>query len=66
MKKLCGILTISLLLLLGCTKTAKGEVFSKLDNDGNYIGFKNIPEKYTAEEAVKNRCYVRENSENGY
>lgn len=34
-----------------------------LDTNGNYEGFKTLPENYTPEQAIKDGCYVSKNGE---
>lgn len=46
-----------------CAKTSNTGLHFELDSDGNYTGFKDLPVNYTAEQAKKDGCYVRVNSE---
>jgi hypothetical protein len=63
MKKMSNILIITMILLFfsGCGETSDAAFFSKLDSNGNYTGFSNLSENYTAEQAEKDGCYVRVN-----
>lgn len=63
MKKMSYIPIIMILLFFsGCGETSDAAFSSKLDGNGNYTGFSNLPENYTAEQAEKDGCYVRVNS----
>lgn len=63
MKKVSIIPILMILLLFsGCAETSNAALFSKLDSNGNYTGFSNLSENYTAEQAEKDGCYVRVNS----
>lgn len=50
------------LLLFGCVETNKAVSFS-LDDEGNYTGFSALKENYTIEQAKKDGCYVKVDSE---
>lgn len=63
MKKI-GIIAITLILLFsGCSNISSTTLNFELDSKGNYTGFKELPENYTAAQAEKDGCYVRVNSE---
>jgi len=63
MKKIGLIAIINFLLFAGCADRSSLALKFALDNEGNYTGFKELPENYTAEQAGKDGCYVRVNSE---
>ena len=47
----------------GCNNTSNSALPYEFDTDGNYSGFKDMPEHYTAEQAEKDGCYVVVNSQ---
>jgi hypothetical protein len=58
MKKMNAIIILILLFLSGCARVSNTALPFKLDSDGNYTGFKDLPKSYTAEQAQKDGCYV--------
>lgn len=63
MKRMSIVAIIISILLSGCSKTSDTTLPFKLDNDGNYTGFSNLPVNYTAEQAKNDGYYVRVNLE---
>lgn len=67
MKHLKNMKIIKMILLVlffsGCVKTSNTDLIYKFDTNGSYIGFRGLPENYTAKQAEKDGCYVVENSE---
>lgn len=64
MKKM-SIIPFFLILLLfpACTGKSATTPFSRLDINGNYTGFTDLPMNYTPEQAEKDGCYVLVDSE---
>lgn len=58
MKKMSIVCILVLLFLLGCSRASDTALSLKLDGDGNYTGFRNLPANYTARQAQKDGCYV--------
>lgn len=57
------VIIMVLLLFSGCVKTSNAALSFEFDTEGNYTGFRDLPEHYTAEQAEKDGCYVHVNSE---
>ncbi|HWQ79053.1 MAG TPA: hypothetical protein VN381_09555 [Anaerovoracaceae bacterium] len=68
MKKVYFVMMVLLIILLtpGCGQTSpadSADIPFQLDADGNYTGFERLPESYTTEQAIRDGCYVRVDSE---
>ena len=67
MKKMNIIAIIIILILFSGLKTSITVLAFEFDSDGNYLGFKDLPTKYTSEQAEKDGYYVMDmNTETVY
>ena len=64
MRKIYLIASFAVFIMLtsGCGHIPANLMFS-FDTNGNYAGFKTLPENYTPEQAIKDGCYVTKNLE---